>query len=76
LAPINGDIPKFGEVARRFPDTTLRRRLIGAYFTTANRKVKSNPYTVGWFLHFADMLAEQLDADAFDEVKRQEFLKS
>ena len=70
LNPVNGDIPKFAEVARRFPDDPLRRRLLHAYFTTDNRKILANPYSVGWFLHWADKLAELAD-EADDEARKE-----
>lgn len=63
LTPVNGDVPKFAEVARRFPDEAGRRALLHAYFGTENREILKNPFSVGWFLHWADKLQELLLAD-------------
>lgn len=76
LTPKAGEFTHLTEIARRFPDATLRRRLIACYFTTPNRKIRENPYTLGWFLRWADRLAEELDAAESNAAKEREFLAS
>jgi hypothetical protein len=76
LAPINGDLPKFAEAARRYPDASYRRRLMRAYFASKDKQVLKNPFTVGWFLHWADRLADTLEQAEAAATAEREFLAS
>jgi hypothetical protein len=74
LTPPNVDMPKFADAARRFPDDTVRRRLMHEYFTTANKQITKTPYCIGMFLHWADKLAEELTAAATEDAKTKDWL--
>lgn len=76
LALSSLDFQKVLEVATRFTDRPHRRALMGAYFSTQNKQILKNPFTVGWFLHWADKLAQQLLADDEQADKEREFLAS
>jgi hypothetical protein len=76
LTPVNGDIPKFADVARRYPDAGYRRRLLHAYFASTDKQVLKNPFTVGWFLHWADKLAQDLEQAEARATAERKFLEA
>jgi hypothetical protein len=65
LTPINGDLPKLAEMAKRYPNPGHRRALLAAYFASQHKPLLEKPYSIGMFLYWATWL------DDHEPIRRQ-----